>query len=70
MSPEEHVYDSPSGDLIFFYPKSNKIILHKVIGRDTKQNMPIVDTKNKEGEWVVNNNEELEMALDLMFDNK
>ena len=69
MTPEEHVYDSPSGDFIFFFPNKNKITTNKIIGRDKQQNMPIVDTKNNESEWSVSNNEELEMALELMFNN-
>ncbi len=70
MTPEEHIYDSPSEDLIFFYPKNNKIILRKITGRDYSLNMPIVDFKNNEGEWFVKDNEELEMALELMFNIK
>lgn len=67
MTQEEHLYDSLSENLIFFYPKYNKMILHKIIGTDNEKNLPIVDTKSNESEWTVNNNEELEMALDLMF---
>ena len=49
---EKHVYDTPSGDLLFFYPSRNKMTLNKVIGRDKEMNMPIVRTEINEKEWL------------------
>ena len=72
MSPEEHVYDSPTGDgdLLFFNPTKDKLTLHKVTGRDTSCNMPIVDMTNNEGEWKIQNNEDLTTILDLLYNHQ
>jgi len=63
LSKEKVVHDTLSGDFLFFYPLSNKLTLNKNIGRDSELNMPIVNTKNSEKEWVVNSNADLEKAL-------
>jgi hypothetical protein len=49
---EKQVYDTPSGDFLFFYPSRNKMTLNKVIGRNEEMNMPIVRTKINENEWL------------------
>lgn len=67
MTNKEHVYDTPAGDLIFFLPQDNKITVNKVVGRNTALNMPIVDTKNTDSEWVINNNDDLKMALEMIL---
>jgi hypothetical protein len=69
MLPKEHLYETPAGDLIFFYPELNKIKLNKIVGRDTTVNMPIVDTIDDKLEWIVNDNEELETALEIITEN-
>lgn len=49
---EKQVYDTPSGDFLFFYPSRNKMTLNKVIGRNEEMNMPIVRTEINEKEWL------------------
>jgi hypothetical protein len=49
---EKQVYDTPSGDFLFFYPSRNKITLNKVVGRNEELNMPIVRTDINEKEWL------------------
>ena len=49
---EKQVYDTPSGDFLFFYPSRNKMTLNKVIDRNEEMNMPIVRTEINEKEWL------------------
>ena len=69
MTGDKHIYVCSNGDLIFFYPALNVLRLHKVTERDTEHNMPIVNTKTFESEWKVNNNEDVEMALEMITGN-
>lgn len=69
MSKNEHVYDSPSGRFIFFYPKENKMTINKILEINEQTNMPIVSMKEIENEWSVSNNEELEIAVDIIVNN-
>ena len=48
---EKQVYDTPKGDVLFFYPSRNKMTLNKVVGRNKEMNMPIVQTEINEKEW-------------------
>ncbi len=61
---EKMVYDTPSGDFIFFYPSRSKMTLNKVVGRDEKNNMPIVRTEINEKEWLeIKDNNELSKII-------
>lgn len=64
---EKLVYDTPSGDFLFFYPSRNKMTLNKVVGRNEEKNMPIVRTEINEKEWlVVDSNEALAKILNCL----
>ena len=66
---EKQVYETPKGDMLFFYPSRNKMTLNKVVGRDEEMNMPIVRDEINEKLWEVKNNSELNNILNsLMFD--
>ena len=66
MNPNEHLYDTPSGDFVFFFPQLNKIRVNKVIGIDKEMNIPIIDIANSKMEFIVKNNEELKTALEII----
>lgn len=68
MTQEKHVYDTQKGEFLFFYPKINKLTLHKITGINTEFNMPIVDFDN-EIDWKVSDNKELQIALDIINEN-
>lgn len=67
MASEEHLYKCPSSeDLLFFYPEKNKMSLHKIVGRDSNMNMPIINTQVPDSEWAVNNDDDIKMALEII----
>jgi len=67
MATEELLYNCPSSDdLIFFYPNKNKIALHKILGRDTDKNMPIINMTTPNIELTVKNNEDVKIALEII----
>lgn len=57
------------GGLFFFYPKENKMTINKILEINEQTNMPIVSMKEIENEWSVSNNEELEIAVDIIVNN-
>ena len=64
---EKQVYDTPSGDFLFFYPSINKMTLNKVVGRNKEMNMPIVRTEINEKEWLdVDSNDALAKILNCL----
>jgi hypothetical protein len=69
MTKERIVYDTQKSDFIFFYPSKNRITVNRVIGRSKEENMPIISTDTNDSEWEIENNEELQIALDLINNN-
>ena len=63
---EKQVYDTPKGDVLFFYPSRNKMTLNKVVGRNKEMNMPIVQTEINEKEWEIKDNSELSAVLSCL----
>ena len=69
MSTDEHLYQTPKNDLLFLYPEKDKMTLHKIIGRNLEFNMPIINVKSPDSEWVVKNDDDIKMALELLSGN-
>lgn len=63
MSKDKLVHDTPNGVILFFYPFQNKMTLNKVIGRSEEYNLPIIQKEIHIKEWKIENNEQLEIAL-------
>lgn len=60
------VFDTPNGDFLFLYPKQNKMTLNKCVGRDSLNNMPIINTEINEAEFFVEDHIQLTKALSII----